>query len=223
MPSLTVWLYPTAFGAGTGELHLRALAEHDAIRVHDAATIMWMPHDPAPRIRPVEHLGAKAAGRGALWGALVGLVLLNPVAGAAVGATAGAAAQRLRRTGLDPDFIEKMRDRLAPGTSALLVLSSGADPMAVRRVLHGSEAVLLHAELSDEGRRVLAEMTPEQRGATEPTEEPSDAHPDERRPTSTPTRATAEPSRPSPTPRGLRDARPENRRAEGLPTGPRSR
>ena len=102
MPSLTVWLYPTAFGAGTGELHLRALAEHDAIRVHDAATIMWMPHDPEPRVRPVEHLATKAAGRGAMWGALVGLVLLNPVAGAAVGAGAGAAAQRLRRTGLDP-------------------------------------------------------------------------------------------------------------------------
>ncbi len=173
MPSLTVWLYPTAFGAGTGELHLRALAEHDAIQVHDAATIMWMPHDPAPRIRPVEHLGAKAAGRGALWGALVGLVILNPVAGAAVGAGAGAAAHRLRRTGLDPDFVEKMRDRLAPGTSALLVLSSGADPMAVRRVLHGSEAVLLHAELSEEGRRVLAEMAPEP-GATEPSDEPRD-------------------------------------------------
>ncbi len=66
-----------------------------------------------------------------------------------------------------------MRDRLAPGTSALLVLSSGADPLAVRRVLHGSEAVLLHAELSEEGRRVLAEMAPEP-GATEPSDEPRD-------------------------------------------------
>jgi uncharacterized membrane protein len=167
MPSLTVWLYPTAFGAGTGELHLRALAEHDAIRVHDAATIMWMPHDPEPRIRPVEHLAGKAAGRGAMWGALVGLVLLNPVAGAAVGAGAGAAAQRLRRTGLDPEFVEKMRERVSPGTSALLVLSSGADPLAVRRVLHGSEAVLLHAELSEEGRRVLDEVTREKDGSTD--------------------------------------------------------
>jgi len=42
------------------------------------------------------------------------------------------------------------------------VLSSGADPLAVRRVLHGSEAVLLHAELSDEGRRALEEMTREE-------------------------------------------------------------
>ena len=174
MPSLTVWLYPTAFGAGTGELHLRALAEHDAIqrprRGHDhvdaARSCASDPPGRAPGVRR-----PRAAAR--MWGALVGLVMLNPVAGAAVGAGAGAAAHRLRRTGLDPDFVEKMRDRLAPGTSALLVLSSGADPMAVRRVLHGSEAVLLHAELSEEGRRVLAEMAPEP-GATEPSDEPRD-------------------------------------------------
>src|SRR4051794_41178097 len=104
MPSLTVWLYPTAFGAEAGELQLRSLVERDAIRVHDAATIMWMPHDAEPLVRPVEHKTLKSAGRGAFWGALVGLVVLNPVAGAAAGAGAGAAIRRMRSAGLDEEF-----------------------------------------------------------------------------------------------------------------------
>jgi uncharacterized membrane protein len=155
MPSLTAWPYPTASGAGSGELQLKLLVERGALTVHDAATAVWMPHDPAPRVRRTEHLRAKAAGSGGLWGALAGLVVLNPVAGAAVGAAAGAAVSRLRHAGLDAEFVQRVQEHLTPGTSALLVLSSGADPEQVRKFVEGSEAVLLFAELSEEGQKVL--------------------------------------------------------------------
>jgi len=155
MPSLTVWLYPTAFGAETGELQLKSLVERHAIQVHDASIVVWMSHDKAPVVRRVKHLGSKAAGKGAVLGGLVGLLVLNPVAGAAIGAGAGAASQRLHGSGLDEHFVDKVREQLKPGTSALLVLSSGADPEAVRGFVARTEAVLLHAELSEEGRRVL--------------------------------------------------------------------
>jgi uncharacterized membrane protein len=157
-PSLTVWLYPTAFGADSGALHLRGLVERKAIRLHDAATIAWLPHDEAPVVRPVEHRTLKSAGRGAMWGALVGLVVLNPVAGAAVGAGAGAAARQARSAGLDDELVHQIRTRVTPGTSALLVLSSDADPVEVGRVVRNSEAVLLRAELSPGGRQVLEEI-----------------------------------------------------------------
>jgi uncharacterized membrane protein len=150
--SLTVWLYPTAFGAETGELQLKGLVERGEITLHDAATVQWMPHDEAPVVRRVTHRGAKSAGRGAVWGGLVGLVVLNPVAGAAL------ADQRLRRAGLDKGFVEQVRGQLRPGTSALLVLSSDADPDAIRAFLARTEATLLHADLSAEGQRLLEEV-----------------------------------------------------------------
>jgi uncharacterized membrane protein len=158
MPSLTVWLYPTAFGAESGELHLRSLVERDAIRVHDAATIIWMPHDAEPLVRPVDRRTLKSAGRGAVVGALVGLVILNPVAGAAVGAGAGAAIRKARSAGIDEEFVSSVRAKVTPGTSALLVLSSDADPVAVGEVVRNSEAVLLQAELTPEGQQVLEEI-----------------------------------------------------------------
>jgi uncharacterized membrane protein len=166
MPSLTVWLYPTAFGAQTGELQLRGLLERDAIRVHDAATIVWMPHDPKPLVRPVKHKLLGSAGRGAIVGAVAGLVVLNPVAGAAVGAGAGAALRKVRSAGLDEEFVEGVRDKVTPGTSALVVLSSDADPAAVRDFVKRTEAVLLQAELTPEGQRLLEEI-----GAPGPAED----------------------------------------------------
>jgi uncharacterized membrane protein len=164
-PSLTVWLYPTAFGAEASVVHLRSLVQRGAIRVHDAATIVWMPHDKEPLVRPVDHKTRTAAGRGALWGALVGLVVLNPVAGAAAGAGAGAAIRRARSAGLDEELVQDIRAQVTPGTSALVVLSSDADPAAVGEVLRNSEGVLLQAELTAEARRILEEM-----GLPEPDE-----------------------------------------------------
>ena len=113
MPSLTAWLYPTAFGAETGELQLKTLIERDAIQLHDAAIVVWMQHDKAPIVRRVKHRGSKAAGKGAVFGGLVGLLVLNPVAGAAIGAGGRAAAQRLHGTGLDAQFVADVREQQA--------------------------------------------------------------------------------------------------------------
>ena len=158
MPSLTVWLYPTPFGADTGELHLRSLVDKKAITVHDAAVVAWPPHDDRPRVHAVRHLATEAAGRGGFWGALVGLVVMNPVAGAAIGAATGATLQRLRGAGIQGDFVEQVRSELLPGSSALLVLSSGADVELVRPVLASTEATLIRADLSEDGVRRLREL-----------------------------------------------------------------
>ncbi len=158
MPSLTVWLYPTPFGAETGELQLKSLVERGALQVHDAASVVWMQRAPEPRVRNLLHPRAKAAGRGGAWGALVGLLVLNPVAGAAVGTAVGAAAEHLRHAGIPEHFLAEVRERLVPGTSALFVLSSGADVDQVRPVIARSEAVLLLAELSEEGQANLAAL-----------------------------------------------------------------
>lgn len=150
MPSLTVWHFPTPLGVDAGELALRRLVEEDAITVHDAATAIWMPGADHPDVRRVKHRSAGAAGRGAFWGALVGTLVLAPVAGAAVGAGAGAVLERLRRGGVDDATLERLQTLVTPGTSALFVLSSDARPESVRRALVGTEATLVHAEMDEE-------------------------------------------------------------------------
>lgn len=68
------------------------------------------------------NLTASGAVGGGFWGALVGLLFLNPLIGAAVGAGAGALAGRASDIGIDDDFMRDMGKSLDKGGSAVCVL-----------------------------------------------------------------------------------------------------
>lgn len=160
MAALTVWRYPTPFGVDEGELHLKVLVEQGAVVVHDAASVIWLPDEDEPKVRRLRHGTSRAAGGGAFWGGLVGLLVLNPVAGAAAGAAVGAAAHKRRATGLDDEFLRSVREQLTPGTSALLLLTSDAREELIRPVLARSEATLIATDLTDDARRRLEGLLP---------------------------------------------------------------
>src|SRR5215831_453455 len=72
-------------------------------------------------------IGAAGGGsRGALWGAIVGLLFLNPLAGMAVGAITGAGAGALAGSlsdyGIPDDFIKKLGETIPKESSALFIL-----------------------------------------------------------------------------------------------------
>ena len=72
-------------------------------------------------------VGATQGGMsGALWGALVGFLFLNPLAGMAigglVGAGAGALSGSLADYGINDDFVRRLGVTIPPGSSALFVL-----------------------------------------------------------------------------------------------------
>jgi uncharacterized membrane protein len=150
-PALTVWIYDSALGAAAGEVRLRNLRERNALEVHDAITVTWMPGCHQPRIGHLRHQTSAAAIRGSVLGGLVGLIFFAPVPGVAAGAGIAALAQRLRGTGIDQIFLEEMRAQLHPETSALLVLSGDADLDQVRPVIERGlargDVVLMHAQL----------------------------------------------------------------------------
>jgi uncharacterized membrane protein len=54
------------------------------------------------------------------------LYLIVPMLGLAIGAATGALAGSLSDVGIDNDFIDSVRQKVTPGTSALFLLSSGA-------------------------------------------------------------------------------------------------
>jgi uncharacterized membrane protein len=160
MPDLTVWGYATPLGAEAGEVRLRRLTEREALTVHDAIAVTWMRGAHQPHIGQLRHATAASAGRGSVLGAMVGMLVLAPAAGAA-GAGIAAVAQRLRGTGIDAHFLEQIVALLEPGSSALLVLSTDADLDVVRpaieRSLARGDVVLLHAELDPDAPEAIRE------------------------------------------------------------------
>jgi uncharacterized membrane protein len=162
--SLTIWHYGSAMGASAGEVRLRNLEQHKALTVIDAVTLVWMPATPEPRVGRLRSRTGAGARRGAVLGALAGALVLAPAAGAVAGAGVGALASRLHNTGIDQEFLEELKGRLHPGSSALLVLCKDVDLDAVRPVLERGRArgdvtlmhALLHENTPDAIRELLA-------------------------------------------------------------------
>ena len=91
---------------------------------------------------------------GSLWGTLVGLLFLSPLAGFAIGGVIGAGAGALSGTlsdyGINDDFIREIGRTLKPDTSALFVLVRRAQPEKVLRELEGFNGRVIRSSLSPE-------------------------------------------------------------------------
>ena len=95
---------------------------------------------------------------GMFWGMLFGLIFFVPLLGAALGAATGAITGSLADVGIDDGFINKVRDHVTPGTSALFVLSSDAVADKVKDAFTGNHpAELIFTNLSNEQEAALRE------------------------------------------------------------------
>jgi uncharacterized membrane protein len=100
-------------------------------------------------------VGAASGGlSGAMWGTLVGLLFLNPLAGFAVGGLLGAGTGALSGSlidyGINDDFIRQIAESLQPSTSALFVLVRKAQPEKVMAELSGFRGRVIRSSLSPE-------------------------------------------------------------------------
>jgi len=68
--------------------------------------------------QPVAH----GAVSGMLWGSLIGLIFMMPLAGAAIGAASGALGGRLADLGINDDFMKQAARTLQSGNAALFLL-----------------------------------------------------------------------------------------------------
>ena len=126
MATLTVWKFSTPGGAAEAATRLQDLAERGVVVVHDAASVSWEKRAKKPETRQLAGTGTAGALGDSFWGLLFGLIFLVPLLGAAIGAATGAVAGSLTDVGIDDTFINKVRDQITPGTSALFVLSPDA-------------------------------------------------------------------------------------------------
>ena len=79
---------------------------------------------------------------------LIGMIFLNPLVGAAVGAGAGALSGKLTDVGIDDKFMQELGEMLTPGTSALFVLVRKATPDKVLEGLKGFKGKVLKTSLT---------------------------------------------------------------------------
>ena len=158
VPTLTVWIYDSALGAAAGEVRLKDLRQRNALRVHDAITVTWVPGAHQPRIGHLRRKTSAGAARDSLLGGMVDLVFRTPDPGSSARAGIVDLAERLAVIGIDLVFLEELRASSAP-RPALLVLSSDADLDQVRPVIERGlargDVILKHARLPDDGLDVL--------------------------------------------------------------------
>jgi len=160
MATLIVWRYDTVDGAGEAAQLLRASARTNVLVLRDAATVTWEHGQSRPRAHQLSPSPPVAGALGSgFWGLLFGVIFFLPLLGAAIGAATGALPGTLADVGIDDPFINRVRDSVTPGTSALFVLASGGALDRVHEALAGGPVgELISTELTAEQEDALRDV-----------------------------------------------------------------
>jgi uncharacterized membrane protein len=132
---------------------LRGLEAGGRIRFEDTALIERDPDGTAHVKNEASGTTETAAVVGALIGGFVGFVF--PVAGAVIGAAAGAAVGSALRTGVEPAFVDEVKETLRPGRSALFLVIKDSDLDASLGALRQFRGDVVQSTLSSEAEEAL--------------------------------------------------------------------
>jgi uncharacterized membrane protein len=151
MSDLIVVAFPdeaTAFAAAEA---LVALQKQYLIEMEDVV-VVTRGEDGRVQLHQSVNLTTGGAIGGGLWGTLIGLLFLNPVAGAAVGAGAGALLGKFRDYGINDDFLRDVGASLDRGGTAvgMLVRKLTADKVYERLEPFREKGRVIHTSLSHE-------------------------------------------------------------------------
>src|SRR5690606_19830453 len=119
MATFTVWRFDSPEGADTASRILHDAASEHAVRIIDTAVVSWPEGAAKPTTRHGHQDEWRGTGWGAFWGLLLGSLFFAPVLGAAAGAAIGASSKAMAAVGIDKDQLDRIREGVTPGTSAL--------------------------------------------------------------------------------------------------------
>lgn len=149
MSELIVVGYDNPYEAEEVRLKLLKMQRDYLIDLEDAVVAVKQA-DGSVKLNQIHHLTAMGAVSGGFWGALVGLLFLNPLLGAAVGAGAGAISGALADVGINDDFMKNLAGALKPGSSALFILLRKATPDKALEELRGVGGKIVQTSLTHE-------------------------------------------------------------------------
>lgn len=150
MATLSVLKFDTPDGAENGLKLVESLQKQQLITLQDAAIVTWKEGAKKPKTKQLVNLAGVGALNGAFWGMLFGLIFFIPLLGMAVGAAFGALGASMTDIGIDDEFINKTKDQVTEGTSALFLLTSDATTDKVVEQMKQLDFELISTNLSEE-------------------------------------------------------------------------
>ncbi|WP_410790855.1 DUF1269 domain-containing protein [Kribbella sp. C-35] len=125
------------------------LAKQQLLQREDAA-IAYKDAKGKVRIQQTVNLTGVGAASGALWGSLIGLIFLNPLAGLVVGAASGAISGKLTDIGVSDQLIKEIGQELQEGHAAVFLLARSATVDRVVEALKPYSPTILQTNLTRE-------------------------------------------------------------------------
>jgi uncharacterized membrane protein len=123
------------------------LARQQLLQLQDVA-YAWRDDKGKVRIQQSINLTGAGAASGALWGILIRLIFLNPLAGMAVGAATGAVAGKLTDVGINDDMIKQIGAQLQQGKAAVFILAKSATVDRVIEALKPYSPTIIQTNLT---------------------------------------------------------------------------
>jgi uncharacterized membrane protein len=154
MSTLVAIGYNDPYKAEEVRLMLRKMKKDYLIDLEDAVVAV---KDEKGKVRLNQAFSLTGAGAvsGGFWGALIGLLFLNPLLGMVVGASAGAVSGALTDVGINDGFMKELADTMKPNSSVLFALVRSSTPDRVLDELKGTGGKVLHSSLSHENEAKL--------------------------------------------------------------------
>ena len=146
MSDLVVIAFPTEAKAEEVRQKLLAMQKEYLLELGDAVVAV---KDAKGNIKLNQMINTTAVGAvsGTFWGALIGLIFLMPLAGAAIGAASGAIGGALTDVGLDDKWMKETAEVIQPGSAALFVLVRKLTADKVLEGLKGEGGTVLKTSL----------------------------------------------------------------------------
>lgn len=154
MSRIVAIVYPDEHKASEVLPTLRRLQKEYLLQLEDACVVVRNDEGKV-RLEQSVNLTATGAVGGAFWGALVGLIFLNPLIGAAVGAAAGAVSGSLSDYGIDDNFMKGLSEKMPSGSSAIFMLIRSATDDKVAPEIAKFGGHVLFSNLSNEQEQKL--------------------------------------------------------------------
>jgi len=150
MATLSALKFDTPDGAEQMLGTLESLQKQQLIQIEDAAIVTWPEGKKKPKTKQLHSMAGAGALGGAFWGMLFGLLFFIPFLGLAIGAAMGALAGHFSDYGIDDKFINSVKEKVTPGTSALFLLTSGGVEDKVVAAVKGQKFEIISTNLTQE-------------------------------------------------------------------------
>lgn len=110
------------------------------------------------KLHQAVNLTATGAVGGTFWGMLIGIIFLNPLVGAAVGAGAGALSGKFSDIGINDKFMKELGENFTPGSSAIFILIRKVTPDKVLEGIKGFKGKVLKTSLTVDKEEALQKV-----------------------------------------------------------------